>query len=147
MKYKGRFGDFGGFAADTYVKQSALTPTGNSLGSGSVRAPLSLLDPSRFHLSQSYSLSYYSGGGTGQMIGMYLSQVDYEFAKPLHLSVALGFLHQPQTLVGISGQSLGNRILPSFRLSWDPSDKFHFIMGYETRSPYQMNYMSQYRRY
>ena len=77
-------------------------------------------------MTQSYSLSYMSGAGQGRMIGMYINQIDYEFAKPLRVSFAIAYLHQPQGLWGARTQISGNKLLPSFRLDWQPSRNLPF---------------------
>ena len=136
------------FAADTLVKQGTTSSTGSAaLSSARPRPIFSLLDPSRLHMTQSYSLSYASGVGQGKMIGMYINQIDYEFAKPLRVSFAIAYLHQPQGLWGARTQISGNKLLPSFRLDWQPSRNFRFILNYETRSPYQLYSNSPFGRY
>jgi len=136
------------FAADTLVRQGTTSSSGSSaLSNASPRPTFSLLDPSRLHMTQSYSLSYVSGAGQGRMIGMYINQIDYEFAKPLRVSFAIAYLHQPQGLWGAGTQISGNKLLPSFRLDWQPSRNFRFILNYETRSPYQLYSNSSFRRY
>jgi hypothetical protein len=136
------------FAADTLVKQGTTNSTGLSALSGaSPRPAFSLLDPSRLHMTQSYSLSYMSGAGQGKMIGMYINQIDYEFAKPLRISFAIAYLHQPQGLWGARTQISGNKLLPSFRLDWRPSRNFRFVLNYETLSPYQFYSNSPFGRY
>lgn len=138
----------GVFAADTLVKQgTAATTSSSTLSKASPRPIFSLLDPSRLHMTQTYSLSYMSGGGQGKMIGMYINQIDYEFAKPLKVSFAIAYLHQPQGLWGARTQISGNKLLPSFRVDWRPSRHFRLVMNYETRSPYQLFYDSPYGRY
>lgn len=133
------------FAADTLVKQG--TAGSSALSGARPRPVFSLLDPSRLHMTQSYSLSYVSGVGQGKMIGMYINQIDYEFAKPLRVSFAVAYLHQPQGLWGARTQISGNKLLPSFRLDWQPSRNFRFILNYETRSPYQLYSNSPFGRY
>jgi hypothetical protein len=136
------------FAADTLVRQGTSSSSGSSaLSSTGPRSAFSLLDLSRFHMTQSYSLSYMSGAGQGKMIGMYINQIDYEFAKPLRISFAVAYLHQPQGLWGASTQISGDKILPSFRLDWRPSRNFRFILNYETVSPYQLYSNSHFGRY
>ncbi len=136
------------FAADTLVKQGTASSIGTStLSSASPRPIFSLLDPSRLHMTQSYNLSYASGAGQGKMIGMYINQIDYQFAKPLRVSFAIAYLHQPQGLWGASTQIGGNKLLPSFRLDWQPSRNLRFILNYETRSPYQLYSNSPFGRY
>jgi hypothetical protein len=136
------------FAADALVKQGTTSSTGSpALSSARPRPAFSLLDPSRLHVTQSYSLSYMSGAGQGKMIGMFINQIDYEFAKPLRVSFAIAYLHQPQGLWGARTQISGNKLLPSFRLDWQPSRNFRFILNYETRSPYQLYSNSPFGRY
>lgn len=136
------------FATDALVKQGTTGTSGSSvLSSARPRPVFSLLDPSRLHMTQSYSLSYMSGVGQGKMIGMYINQIDYEFAKPLRVSFAIAYLHQPQGLWGARTQISGNKLLPSFRLDWQPSRNLRFILNYETRSPYQLYSNSPFGRY
>jgi hypothetical protein len=136
------------FATDALVKQGTTGTSGSSVLSGARPRPVfSLLDPSRLHMTQSYSLSYMSGVGQGKMIGMYINQIDYEFAKPLRVSFAVAYLHQPQGLLGARTQISGNKLLPSFRLDWQPSRNLRFILNYETRSPYQLYSNSPFGRY
>jgi hypothetical protein len=136
-------------AGDTMVGQDAAkSGTYQGLSGGSARPVLSLLDMSRFHMSQSYTLSYGSIGGQGQMIGMYMNQIDYEFAKPLHVSFGIAYVHQPQGLFGNrSSAYVGNQLLPSFRVDWRPSKNFRFVLNYQSVSPYQLNYDSPFGRY
>jgi len=135
-------------ATDTLVKQQATGSTGSStLSSTAARSAFSLLDPTRLHMTQSYSLGYVSGSGQGKMIGMYINQIDYQFAKPLKVSFAIAYLHQPQGLWGASSQISGNKLLPSFRLDWRPSRYLRLIFNYETRSPYQYYANPYYGRY
>jgi hypothetical protein len=139
------------FAADTLVKQGTTGSTSSTgstaLSAAKPRPAFSLLDPSRLHMTQRYSVSYISGAGQGKMIGMYINQIDYEFAKPLRVSFAVAYLHQPQGLWGARTQISGNKLLPSFRVDWQPSRNFRFILNYETRSPYQLHYDSPFGRY
>jgi hypothetical protein len=136
------------FAADTLVKQGTTGSTGSSVLSNTrPGSAFSLLDPSRLHMTQSYSLSYMSGTGQGKMIGMYINQIDYQFAKPLRVSFAIAYVHQPQGLWGAGTQISGNKLLPSFRLDWQPSRNLRFILNYETRSPYQLYSNSPFGRY
>ncbi len=131
------------------VSQNAgSSANASTLSPGSPRPVFSLFDVSRLHMSQSYSLSYFSGGRQGQMIGMYINQIDYEFAKPLHVSFSIAYLHQPQGMFGAQTQSsIGNRLLPGVRLDWRPSKYFRFVMSYQTVSPYEYYYGSPYGRF
>lgn len=92
----------------------------------------SLLDPSRLHISNSYSLSYFSGGGQSQSVGLYMSTVDYQLSRPLSLRVGIGYLHQPLGFLNSNTSTVGNEILPNVRLDYRPSESFHFMVDYRT---------------
>jgi len=105
------------------------------------RSIFSLFEPSRFQMHQSYSVAFMSGNGGSQSIAMYLNTIDYKLADPLMLQVDLAYVHQPQTLFGAEGTSgLNGKILPSFRLLWEPSKDFHMAISYERRSAYYNPY-------
>lgn len=124
----------GAYAAETLVKQDAVGSSKISgLDAARVKSPLSLLDMSRFHMSQSYGLSYVNSGSRGQMIGMYLNQVDYDFSKSVHVTFGLGWVHQPQSMFGSANRSNTSQLLPSFQFTWQPSKKFRLSVGYERR--------------
>ncbi|MCK4856582.1 MAG: hypothetical protein KAT58_01295 [candidate division Zixibacteria bacterium] len=127
---------YGTLAADkTLVSQQAVG--GNTgIEVKGVASPFSLFDRTRFQMNHGYSISYFSAGGEGNMIAMYLNQIDYDLTRTLRLSVRLSWLHQPQAALGISKRTISNQLLPAFRLDWRPSDKFHLQINYETLSPY-----------
>ncbi len=112
---------------------------------GASSSIFSLFDPSRFSMHQSYSIAFMSGSTGSQSIAMYLNSIDYKLAQPLTLQVDLAFMHQPQTLFGAEGSSgLNGKILPSFRLLWEPSKDFHMSISYESRSAYYNPYYNSY---
>lgn len=114
----------------------------STAGSSSV---FSLFDPSRFQMHHSYSVAFMSGSRGSQSIAMYLNSIDYELAQPLRLQIDIAYVHQPQTLFGAEGTSgLNGRILPSFRLLWQPSEDFHMSISYETRNTYYNPYYRDY---
>lgn len=88
---------------------------------------LSLLDPSRLKMSHSYSLSFVTGGGRSQTIGLYMNSIEYQISRPLTLRLHLGYLHQPTALFGRSRSSnFGGTFLPGFELDYRPSENFFF---------------------
>jgi hypothetical protein len=60
------------------------------------------LDPNRFSMQQSYSLSYTSWGGHGYSQGVYLNTMSYRFSDPLQVSLQWGILNQPLGSFGVS---------------------------------------------
>ena len=139
------------FAEDTYVfqnpqtqtqtQESAERPTNQLVGASS---PFSLLDFSRLHMQQSYSLSFFSAGGRSESIAMYLNQIDYDVTSTLRLSVGMAWLHQPQATLGFSEKTVSERLLPSFSLNWQPSKNFLLRVDYRTLSPYNTYYRDRY---
>ncbi|MCC6964018.1 MAG: hypothetical protein IT585_12255 [candidate division Zixibacteria bacterium] len=135
-------------AAETLITKENSPANRSNVTSGAGASGFSLFDPSRLHMQHAYTVSVFSGGGRSQTIAAYLNQIDYQFAKPLRLSVGLAFVHQPQSWFGSSASSsLNNRILPSFRLLWEPSKNFHMSINYESYVPGLYNYNGYYSPY
>jgi len=55
----------------------------------------SFLDPSRFSMQHSYTLSFGRMGSQSMTQGLYLNTMNYQFSEPLTMQVRFGFLHQP----------------------------------------------------
>jgi hypothetical protein len=92
---------------------------------------LSLFDPSRLTMHNSYSFSYYSGNGQSGTIGYYMNSIEYAFSGPLKIRLDLGYLHDPTSMFsrGSSGSNFG-ALVPGFSVDWRPSDQFRFRLDY-----------------
>jgi len=55
----------------------------------------SVLDPAKFSMSHSYTLSYHTFGKQGYSQGLYLNTMNYQFSDPLFMQVRVGYLHNP----------------------------------------------------
>lgn len=121
--------------AETLVeKQQSGTP-GDVIGNTRLDSKFSLLDPNRFSMSQSYSISYLSYNGNGQTIGLYLNSMRYELSGSVDLNVTLGWLHRPSRLLFANDRAAAadyGRILPNFQLRYEPSEKYRFLISYES---------------
>jgi len=53
------------------------------------------LNPAKFSMSQSYSLSFATAGGHSFSQGLYLNTMRYQFSSPLSMFLQVGFQHQP----------------------------------------------------
>lgn len=93
----------------------------SGLGITPAGSPFSLLDLSRIKWSNSYSVAFFSGGGSSGSVGLWSTSMDYEISSKLHLAVNLGILHNPGALWGQAESNA--RFLPGFRLDYRPSDK------------------------
>jgi len=92
-----------------------------------------LLDPSRFRMRQSYSVSYMSGSGGSGSVGLYMNNIEYQLFKPLTLRVGVGYLHQPFGSRGANsgGVSLDDGFfIPSAGLEYRPSDNFLLMVDF-----------------
>ena len=64
------------------------------------------LDPSRFHMSHSLSMSYMSFGGGGAVVNSYINTLHYKFSDDLFLTTNLGIMNTPySTLPGNENQN------------------------------------------
>jgi hypothetical protein len=91
-----------------------------------------LLHSQRFRMSQSYSLSFFSMGGQAFNQGLYLNSMSYQISDPLLAEVQIGYLHQPLGAGGNSAQTNGRMFVRSASLQYQPSDKMHIRLDYET---------------
>lgn len=105
--------------------------------------PFSLIDLSKLQWSHSYSISFFSGGGSSGSNGLYVSNIFYEFSSKLSMNLKLGIAHDPGS---IFDRSKGHdaSFLPGIFLSYHPSPNFTISAGFDT---YQQNqyYYNRYR--
>lgn len=102
----------------------------------------SLLDPSKFSMSHSYSMSYFSGSGNSGSIGLYMNTITYQISDPLTLRLGLGYWHQPLGFLNNSGGNSrlsGGKFLPNVSLDYRPSEKFRFLLDFRTVPTYGRN--------
>jgi hypothetical protein len=87
----------------------------------------SLLDPSKFNMSQSYSVMYSNFAGRGNTFGLYTNTIDYRISDPLSLRLHLGYLHQPF----MKGLGLDNGfLLGGAELNYKPMDNMLINIQY-----------------
>ena len=94
-------------------------------------SPVSLFDPSKLTMSQSYSFSYFTGGGHSGNVGLYMNSIEYAIANPLKIRVDLGFLHTPSQLFSGNSSVVRNGVfIPGVSLDWRPSRHFNLRLDY-----------------
>ena len=110
-----------------FTKETLLGGGSTALGLGE-QGPGSLLDPSRFSMQQSYSMSYMSDGKNSDMTGLYLNRLQYNFQAPVTLQVDVGLFHKPMALMdrnaGTAGQKSAVLTVPHAALLYQPSKNF-----------------------
>lgn len=101
----------------------------------------SLLDFSKIKWSHSYSVAYFSGGGSSSTTGLLNTGIFYEFSPKLSLAVNIGISHNASAIWGDANSN--PEVLPSFQLDYRPSENFHISVGMETYrgylTPYDFN--------
>lgn len=102
-----------------------------------------LIDPDKFEMSQSYSLSYLSSGNRSTNVGLYLNTMSYRFSDPLLVQLRVGYMHQP---FGGSRSSLasqqGRVFIQGAHLLYRPTENMMISVDYEN---YPSMLMSPYR--
>ncbi|MCP4704952.1 MAG: hypothetical protein GY865_10105 [candidate division Zixibacteria bacterium] len=105
--------------------------------------PFSLIDLSKLKWTHSYSISFFSGGGSSGSNGLYMGNIFYEFSSKFSMNLRLGIAHDPSS---IFDRSKGHNasFLPGIYLDYHPSPNFKISAGFETfrQNPY---YYDRYR--
>jgi hypothetical protein len=104
-----------------------------------------VIDPSRFKMTQSYSLSFFSLGGQSFNQGLYLNTLNYRISDPLTARLQVGYLHQPLGGAGLTGSSAGRFFVRSASLEYKPSEKTQLFFDYQSMpaasiSPFTRNW-------
>jgi hypothetical protein len=99
------------------------------------------LDPSRFRMSHSLSMSYMSFGGGGAVVNSYINTLHYKFSEDLFLTTNIGIMNTPySTLPGNENQN-GYEFFGGAELKYFPTEKSAIYLRIE-KSPgiYSGNY-------
>lgn len=103
------------------------TPTASSQGVlKGADNPFSLLSSSRIRWSNSYSVSFFSGGGRSGSVGLLNTSMLYELSPAWSLGLNVGILHNPGMLLGDRKNEA--TFLPGLRLDFHPSQSFRMIL-------------------
>ena len=107
------------------------------------------LDPTKFSMSHSYSLSFTSIGGHSFSQGLYLNTMKYQFSNPLTMYLQVGLLHQPFGTFGQTNLSKNELFLSGAGLEYKPSDNFkvQIELSQQPNNYYSPYYYSPYLRF
>lgn len=106
----------------------------NTFGARPTNSSFGLIDFSKLQFSNSYSLSFLSGGAGDGTVGMWNSSMFYEFSPKLSLAVDMSVLHSGGSLSTAGGNSA--TVLPGFVLDYHPSKNFSISIGMSRINPY-----------
>lgn len=102
-----------------------------------------LLNPDKFNISHSYSISCFNFGNQTMSQGLFLSTLNYKFSNPLTMQIKVGFLNQP--FGGFNSSGSNNTIfLQRAMLKYQPSANMTFTVDFQ-QIPQGM--VAPYRRY
>jgi hypothetical protein len=132
------FGQFRNEAKSSIFKPSELFRRTSGILDG-------VIDPTRFSMTQSYSLSFFSLGGQSFNQGLYLNTMNYRISDPLMARLQIGYLHQPLGGTGLTGSSAGQFFVRSASLEYKPSEKTQIYFDYQSMpaasiSPFTRNW-------
>jgi hypothetical protein len=112
---------------------------------------LSIFDPSKFSMSHSFSMSYFSVGGKGVSQGLYLNTLSYQIANPLLLRVQWGIQNYPYNSLAKNHPAFQSGFfLSGAELQYKPSDKLEMSLQFNSMPNYMYNsylYDSPFRPY
>ena len=105
-----------------------------------------LFDPSKFSMSHSYSLSFFSMGNQSLNQGLYLNTMRYQLSDPLRAELRVGFLHQPFGSTMNASNGMNGKVFIHEALVEYKKKDFSFSMSYHAYPNSMMGY-GYYRRY
>lgn len=95
-----------------------------------------LFDPSRFSMTNSYSMSVISNGKQSIYQNLYVNSSKYQLSNNLSLNLDLGYSFNPLSQSGTKNGTF----LPNAELRFTPNDHFLIQMSYHTLNPYDYGY-------
>ncbi len=133
-------------AGPVLAQESGNFPNGYNGNNVPSKSAFSLLDPSRFHMTNSFSLMYSSSNGRSQSLGMYLNSIEYQISDPLKIRLDLGYVQNTSSLFNSNNGIQNNgKILPGVSISWKPAKNLFFQFNYrEIPAYYNSGYYDSY---
>ncbi len=108
----------------------------------------SFIDPSKFHMQQSYSLSFISNGSQSGSLGLYTNRLSYTINQNLQLIADIGYLHQPFSSLGNMPLSLDKgQLLYGGEIRYKPTENSLIQLRFENAPSYLWQRNSNYNYY
>lgn len=124
-------------------KQDTKTNFSKALSTPTVQSIVSLLglNPNKFSMSHSYSLSFSAMGGQGYNQGLYLNTMKYQLSEPLSFHLQLGVQHHPFSNQTGDSQFQNSAFVASAGMEYKPTDNVKLQLQFSQRpsSYYTMN--------
>jgi len=106
--------------------------SGGDMFSG-IGQSLSLLDPQRLQMFQSYSLMYSSQGKSGDLVGLYQNWLSYSFSPRFKVGVNLGYFHRPVAALSHNAAIRNQALLTAFQLDLKPFDNLFIQFNFRSQ--------------
>jgi hypothetical protein len=96
---------------------------------------LGFLDPSRFTMQHSFSMSYMGFGGGGMMVNTYMNTLNYRFSDKLFLTTNLGIMNSPYNSFGPKNALNQTQLFGGAELRYEPTKNTVFSIRFDS-TPY-----------
>jgi len=104
----------------------------------------SLLDPSRMHWSNSYSMSYATSSQGSVMQGVFTTDMIYELSRPLTLMFRLGYMHEPLNTYLPNGMAPQGQVFGGAGIQYRPTKNMVFQFEFQQIPASTISYQSPY---
>jgi hypothetical protein len=94
---------------------------------------ISLLDPQRLQMSQSYSLVYSSRGKSGDLVGLYQNWLSYRISPNFKVGVNLGYFHRPIAGLPQGAAVRHQALLTAFQMDFKPFDNLFIQFNFRSQ--------------
>ena len=118
--------------SDTERRMGLASPGAWGMMLPQLEGGVSLLDPQRLQMSQSYGLLYSTGGKSGDLVGLYQNRLSYHFSPRLNLRVDLGYLHRPVPSLSRNATIRNQALLSAFQLDFQPIDNLFIQFNFRS---------------
>lgn len=115
-------------------------------GIGSSLMGLGFLDPNRFSMRQSYSLTFSTFGNQSASMGIYQNNMSYIFSDKLMMNARLGMIHDPLKMGNTQmNQNFLNNLFYGADVIYHPKENLLLNLSFEkVPSLYRYGYNSPY---
>ena len=104
------------------------------------------LDPSRFTMGHSFSMSYVAFGGGGAMINSYVNTLNYRFSDDLFLTTKFGIMNSPYNTLPANSRLNDVQLFGGAEVKWLPTENTEIFIRFEkTLGYYSPGYYGNYR--
>ncbi|MCD6117292.1 hypothetical protein J7K93_09770 [bacterium] len=91
-----------------------------------------LLSSSKFHMSHSYSMEFFSMGSQSAGLGLYTNKISLQLAAPLSAQVKIGYAHPISGLGMNSFAPGGNLFLQQATIKYQPIENMQIRVDYRS---------------